>query len=113
VTALHTRTHPSPVQGCFGCHIASLHIAPAAYNPEVADINRRDALLHKDRDAYSRLRRDGLQPQHVDGSARLETNLKDQIELDYGVPIKAKDLPRVKEIQNEVAAAQTSQERAW
>jgi len=32
----------------------------------------RDRQLRKDLDAYKRLRKDGLQPAHVDGSAKLE-----------------------------------------
>lgn len=105
--SLHRRTHPNlDVPGCFGCKAATVQVAPSVYSPEVADMKRRDAQLHKDRDAYKRLRADGLQPNHVDGSAALEGTVQDQLEIDWKVPIPAKDLDRVKEIQAEVAMNQ-------
>lgn len=103
--ATHRTRHPEPVEGCQGCHYLSVQIGKGDLSPEIADNNRRDAQLVKDRAAYKALRADGLQPTSVNGSAFLESHVKDQIEIDYQIPLKEKDLPRVKEIQAEVAAA--------
>lgn len=59
-------------------HLLSVSIAAAATpsrRPEVVDIDRREKALALDAPAYKRLRRDGLQPDHVDGSHRLEATL--------------------------------------
>lgn len=38
----------------------------------------------KDREAYKRLRDQGLQPKHIDGSARLEATASDRFEIEMG-----------------------------
>lgn len=103
--ANHRDTHPQPVEGCYGCKIQTVVIGKGDLSPAVADTNRREDALTKDREAYKRLRRDGLQPDNVDGSAQLEARVIDQIELDYKRPIPAKDLPMIKDIQAQVNAA--------
>ena len=40
---------------------------------DVADVERREVVLRKDLDAYTRLRREGLQPQSHVGAADLES----------------------------------------
>jgi hypothetical protein len=106
----HCPNHDSYTDGCFRCKVATIQLAPSASGTrsgwEVAATNAKEKQLHKDRDAYKRLRADGLQPNSVDGSAQLEQNVKDQIEIDYKVPLREKDIPRVKEIQSEVALRQ-------
>jgi hypothetical protein len=106
-----TETETRCARGCCPSqaeHYRSVQIGTGELSPEVADINRRDKALFTDREAYKRLRKDGLQPASVDGSARLEQNVKDQIEIDYKIPLKESDIPRVKEIQSEVAAGNYS-----
>lgn len=59
-------------------HLLSISVSAAALpsrKPEVVDIDRREKALAKDAPAYRRLRKDGLQPDHVDGSHRLEAGL--------------------------------------
>lgn len=111
MTGIHRLHHPEPVEGCIGCKVLSVSVAPSATpsrgdGARAAEINAKDKQLDLDRAAYKRLRRDGLQPNDVDGSAELEKRVIDQIELDYKIAIPPKDLPRVKEIQAEVAQAQ-------
>lgn len=70
---LHRRTHPVDVPGCFGCKALGVSVAPTAVGSvEAQRVRRSDAQLSKDLDAYKRLRRDGLQPPRVDGSADRE-----------------------------------------
>lgn len=45
----------------------------------------RDRELAKDRDAYKRLRQDGLQPKRVDGSHRLEALAKTSDHVERGI----------------------------
>jgi hypothetical protein len=85
-------------------HYRSVQLDLGDLSPEVADTNRREKELALDRDAYKRLRNDGLQPNDVTGSAHLEKHVQDQIEIDFKIPIPAKDLERVKEIQFATAA---------
>lgn len=42
-----------------------------------------DQHLGPDRDAYKRMRRRGLQPPSVGGSARLEDQVGDQLDIDH------------------------------
>lgn len=45
----------------------------------------RDRQLSKDLDAYKRLRKQGMQPPRIDGSARLESEAVSDIEIRTGV----------------------------
>lgn len=75
------RTHDgSHGPDCYGCKIQSITIAPSAMptrngGQTAVDTNARDARWARDMPAYKRLRRDGLQPPTIDGSARLEQEL--------------------------------------
>jgi hypothetical protein len=46
------------------------------------EINHKDRQLEKDRAAYKRLRRDGIQPAHVGGSAHMEQVAEMPIEFE-------------------------------
>lgn len=77
MTTLHQRrTHPEPVEGCFGCKAAGFHVAPSATpsrrgGEEAARINAREERWQRDMPAYKELRKQGLQPPKIDGSADL------------------------------------------
>lgn len=58
--------------------------------PRTRKANTKDDQLAKDRDAYRRLRRDGLQPPHVGGSEHLEKNATLPIEIETGWIAKTK-----------------------
>lgn len=52
----------------------SAHATPNR-RPDVVRIDRTEARWDRDGDAYKRIRKEGLQPEHVDGSAQLERTL--------------------------------------
>jgi len=76
--------HP---EDCFGCKAASISIAPSAMetrsNAGVIDMDTKK--MHKDVDAYRRLRKDGVQPKTVKGSASLEQRAGSKWEIETGM----------------------------
>lgn len=89
----HQEVHPGlDVEGCFGCRISHVRIAPSAAPSRragsmVASTNAKEVKLDKDLDAYKRLRQDGLQPKAIDGSAQAESkaNYGWQVETGLGM----------------------------
>jgi hypothetical protein len=79
-------------------HYRSVQTAKGDLSPEVADINRREKQLVKDREAYKRLRKDGLQPHQLSDSAKIEASGVEQIDIDMKIQIPASDRDRVKDI---------------
>lgn len=71
-------------------------VAPEDYKsvgyigPKTRNGNSKDDQLARDRDAYKRLRKNGLQPGHVNGSARLERDATMPIEVESGWVAKTK-----------------------
>lgn len=65
-------------------------VAPEDYKsvgfvgPKTRAGNQKDEKLGRDRDAYKRLRNNGLQPSHVGGSDHLEKHATLPIEVEYG-----------------------------
>ena len=106
IRGIHAEKHPEYVEGCYACKISTQVVAKGELSPEVADIKRRDAQLIKDRDAYKRLRADGVQPNQVDGSAALESRAVEQIDIDFKIPIPKEHREQVKEAQAQVAMEQ-------
>ena len=94
-------------------HYRTLTIGKGDLSPETADVKKRDNQLVKDRDAYKRLRQDGVQPPSVDGSAALESRVVDQVEIDFKIPIPKADLPRVKDIVSEIKMGEADKVRSW
>jgi hypothetical protein len=73
---------------CFGCKLESVTFAPSAMatrNPNAARAAVKDPQLDKDREAYRRLRRNGEQPRHVEGSAKLEATSESSAEVTTGL----------------------------
>ena len=60
--------------------LLSISVARARRKPDA-----KDRALAKDLDAYKRLRKEGLQPPSVDGSARLERQAVTRVEIETGV----------------------------
>jgi hypothetical protein len=89
------RTHPIFVPGCFGCKAGTLTMGPvdrsAAYQ-FAASITPQD-----DMDAYARLRRHGLQPPTINGSARLERHADHPYEIARGKLMRGKKQQQLKE----------------
>lgn len=70
-------------------HLTSIAISAAATpsrRPEAVRINDTEARWHRDHDAYTTLRRQGYQPQHIDGSADLAARATSAAEIE-GRPI--------------------------
>lgn len=84
----HRQTHPNlDVEGCFACKASSVMVAPSATptrHPQAVDVNATEAAWHRDMPAYRRLRKDGLQPRQIDGSADLEAKASDPLEVTMG-----------------------------
>lgn len=85
----HQETHPTlDVEGCFGCKIAGIQLSSAATptrRRENDAINQKEKRWDRDMDAYKRLRRDGLQPPNIDGSARLEQRAEHKVQVETGI----------------------------
>jgi hypothetical protein len=71
---LHQETHPGlDVDGCFACRIAGVQISTAAQGRyDAVKGKAMDKSWSRDHDAYRRMKRDGVQPRHLDGAARVE-----------------------------------------
>lgn len=85
----HLERHPQPVDGCFGCKILSVQVAPSATpsrnrGAEVVRINEKESGWDVDLPAYKRLRKQGLQPKSIDGCAQLEKHAETKHELEMG-----------------------------
>lgn len=98
----HRETHPVDVEGCYGCKLLGLQITPSAMPSRgqgavVAGTNEKEKVLHQDRDAYKRLRMDGLHPRTVDGARDLERNVNSQFDIDLGRIIPKEERSRVEE----------------
>lgn len=74
--------------GCYPCRLTTVSIAPSAMGtryPAAARAKIKDPVLDKDRDAYKRLRKQGEQPKHVEGSAHFERHASESFEIETGV----------------------------
>jgi len=85
----HQEVHPSlDVEGCFGCRIAGVSFAASSMPSrriEASQINATERRWEKDMDAYKRLRRDGLQPAHVDGAREIERKAEHRSQVETGI----------------------------
>lgn len=72
---------------CFGCKIQTISIAASAMptRSEAARVERETEIMHRDVAAYRRLRKDGVQPKSVKGSAELETRAGSKWEIETGM----------------------------
>jgi len=71
---------------CFGCKIQSVSLAPSATptRSNAGVINFETKKSHADVAAYKRLRKDGVQPKSVKGSAELEARATSKWEIETG-----------------------------
>lgn len=84
----HRETHPNlDVEGCFGCKISHIAVSSDAMptrRSHAHQINETERRWDKDMDAYKRLRKDGLQPKKIDGSAYVEARAKTEFQVESG-----------------------------
>lgn len=86
---LHRRTHPVPVDDCFGCRVLSVAVAPSATpsrrgGAEAQRINAKERQWQRDMGAYKEMRRQGLQPNHIDGCHKLQNEATTVAEVETG-----------------------------
>ena len=89
LTLKHRETHPGlDVEGCFGCRIAHFNVSAEAMptrKPGSKRIIEKERVLHKDLDAYHRLRQDGQQPKRIDGAAIVEKRAEENWQVATGI----------------------------
>jgi len=83
----HRERHPIPVDGCFGCRVATVSIAPSATpsrnrGAEAKANNEREQRWARDHAAYRRLWNEGLSPHVLDGAADLERDAKGKADIE-------------------------------
>lgn len=85
----HAEVHPTlDVDGCFGCRVANVQVGSNSTTTRgsiVEATNQRERGWNKDMPAYKRLRKQGLQPRQVGGSALLEKHATERWQIE-GVP---------------------------
>ena len=85
----HRESHPHlDVEGCFGCRIAHFNVSAEAMptrKPGSKRIIEKERVLHKDLDAYHRLRQDGQQPKRIDGAAIVEKRAEENWQVATGI----------------------------
>lgn len=88
---LHARTHENlDVEGCFGCRVASVSVAPSATpsrnrGAEAKATNEREQRWAKDHAAYKRMWNQGLSPKVLDGAADLESRAVNEADVELGL----------------------------
>jgi hypothetical protein len=78
------------IENCFGCKVASIGFSPSSMptRSDVSTVERETKIMHKDVDAYRRLRKNGLQPKSVKGSARLEARADSKWEVETNTTLR-------------------------
>lgn len=86
---IHQGVHPSlDVEGCWKCKIAHFNVSAEALpsrKPESKRIIEKERVLHKDLDAYHRLRLNGQQPKNIDGAAIVEKRADENWQVATGI----------------------------
>lgn len=93
MTRHQERTHPVYVAGCYACRISTVQLTPSAMptrtTTAVCDYDFQKGFAKEfengDREAYRRLRQNGLQPPRIAGSAHLERHATTRFEVESGV----------------------------
>ena len=88
MTKHQRETHPTYVEGCFGCRIAHFNVSAEAMptrKPESKRIIEKERVLDKDLDAYRRLRQNGQQPKNIDGAAIVEKRAEENWQVATGI----------------------------
>ena len=87
----HRETHPFlDVESCFACKVSHIAFGASAmptraHSARSAVIEAKDRILHKDLDAYKRLRMDGTQPKRIDGAAEVEQRADEKWQIETGI----------------------------
>lgn len=108
MTALKHNTGVCP-ETCFGCKVGSIAFSGSAMptRSEVSTVERETRIMHKDVAAYRRLRKNGLQPKSVKGSARLESKADSRWEVETNTIVGTKLGKRFDEVQTAINKGET------
>lgn len=82
---LHFDTHPEYVEGCWHCRMLSVSISSTAMPTRKVQANNTILAANqfaKDEQAYRNLRKDGLQPRQVDGSAEIQARAETKAQVE-------------------------------
>lgn len=82
----HQEKHPGlDVEGCFGCKVANVRMgsnSTTTRGSQVAATNQTARNWDRDMPAYKRLRKEGLQPRSIDGSAFVEKHATEKWQVE-------------------------------
>jgi hypothetical protein len=84
--------HPEPVEGCYPCKLAAVQVSSRVFATRSEARPGQRAFMddfaaefvNGDREAYKRLREQGLQPPTIRGSANLERHAETRYEVETG-----------------------------
>lgn len=80
--ALHQRTHPAYVDGCYACKVSSVRLGTGEANSATRTRAVSERRLDRDMAAYKRLRRDGLQPPQINGCYVVEREARERFDVE-------------------------------
>ena len=84
--AANRKAHPAECV-CMRCKVLSVQVSASAMPTRKAathDHGKYEATMIKDRDAYLRLRKDGVQPKSTKGAAEVEAKANSKFEVESG-----------------------------
>jgi len=79
--------HDCPGETCWYCKVASVSFSASSMptrNNSVAETNRAEKQLTKDRDAFKAMREQGIQPARLKGAAELQDKAHTKHEIETG-----------------------------
>lgn len=83
----HADRHPAYVEGCIACKVRSVSVSARATptrRPDALAVEATEARWERDMPAYHALRKQGLHPKQIDGSADLAARAVDKSEIEMG-----------------------------
>jgi hypothetical protein len=99
---IHQRVHPGlDVEGCYGCKIAHFTVAASAMPTRGGDalwLAEREKRWNRDLPAYRELRRQGVQPERIDGCADLAVRASDKLEIESSTLLNKRQLSQAKDL---------------
>lgn len=84
-----------------GAHYRSITVAASATPTRKVEVSRIDAKerqWERDMPAYKRLRKEGLQPKSIDGSAKFEQRAESKAEVESGTLLNARQRKQLREV---------------
>ena len=98
--------HDCPGETCWYCKVASVSFSASSMptrNNSVAETNRAEKQLTKDRDAFKAMREQGIQPARLKGAADLQDHATTKSEIATGRILPKKLASKVEAAKKELA----------